>query len=385
MRALVITRNLPPLVGGMERLVGHIVRALSEQYQMYVVGPEGCATQLPHKALVTEIPVNPIWLFLLRVKLAAIVQAVKWKPDLVFAGSGLTAPFAWMAARLAGAQCVVYLHGLDIEAASPVYQWLWKPFFRRFDLVLVNSRFTRGLAESAGIPPEKIQVLNPGVELPDLAESNSKSHVFRKRHQLQHRPVLLYVGRITGRKGLLPFVRDILPGLVDARPDLKLVVVGTEPKYAVKREQSLMDQIVAALGERGLGDSVLFLGDLSDDHLEEAYFGSDALIFPVIERKRDHEGFGMVAVEAAAHGLPTVAFASGGVVDAVLDDQSGSLVPEGDREAFAAHVLEFLNDRGNEEVRMRVRRFAENLAWPHFSVRLLMLLNGLVKDSGPKT
>jgi len=45
--ALLITRNLPPLVGGMERLVWHIADALAQEYRLHVIGPAGCALSAP--------------------------------------------------------------------------------------------------------------------------------------------------------------------------------------------------------------------------------------------------------------------------------------------------------------------------------------------------
>ena len=51
---------------------------------------------------------------------------------------------------------------------------------------------------------------------------------------------------------------------------------------------------------------------------------------------------GMVAIEAASHGRPTVAFATGGVVDAVAEGQSGKLVPPGDYAALIDTVLQVL-------------------------------------------
>lgn len=373
MRALVVTRNLPPLIGGMERLVWHIVDALSGQYKVHVIGPKGCGAMLPAGVTATEVPLSPIWLFLLRIKLEGVIRALKYRPELVFAGSGLTAPFAWLAARLSGAKCVVYLHGLDIEARHLAYRWFWRPFFKRFDLVLVNSQFTRALALEAGVSEERIHILYPGVELPSLNGAEQQRAMFRQRYRLGDRPILLYVGRITARKGLLTFVQGILPGLLKERPDLKLVVVGSEPRMALNREHSLMEQIQTVIGKNALEGAVLFLGDVTDEELHATYFGSDVLVFPVQEKKWDHEGFGMVAVEAAAHGLPTVAFAVGGVTDAVSDGQSGRLIPESDHSAFAQAVLEMINkgDGG------RIIRFAEGFSWSRFNEQLLQVIGKL--------
>lgn len=368
--ALVITRNLPPLVGGMERLVWHIVDALAKEYRVHVIGPEGCAALLPAGVTASETPITPLWWFLIRTKWNALFQALRLRPKLVFAGSGLTAPFAWLAARLTGAKCVVYLHGLDIEATSLPYRLLWRPFFKHFDLVLVNSRFTQRLALTAGVSENRINILHPGVELPDQSSGSIMRQSFRSRHQLNNAPLLLYAGRIIKRKGLLLFAQHILPQIIASKPNLRLVVIGDEPKWALRQEQSQITQIQEILSSQGHAQNVLFLGKTSDEELSAAYFASDVLIFPVQHSPGDSEGFGMVAIEAAAHGLPTVAFDAGGVGDAVADGVSGLLIPAGKSEAFAQAVLELLDQPHSENT----QAFAQRFSWHHFNQMLLTTL-----------
>lgn len=375
-RALVITRNLPPLVGGMERLVWHIVDELRLDYRVHVIGPAGCRSHLPPDVAATEIPLKPTYWYLLRCKLAAVWVAVRMRPRIVFAGSGLTAPFAWLAGRLVGSRCVVYLHGLDIEARHPLYRLLWRPFLRHFDLVLVNSRFSARLAQDANIPSGRICILSPGVNIPDLTTSTRLRKNFRESHSLNDDPLLLYVGRITARKGLAIFLREILPQVIAARPDAKVVVIGDEPKSALLQDTGQRKGIEEMLPIAGLSTYVLLFGELPQDdpELTAAYFAADVLIFPVQQRKHDNEGFGMVAVEAAAHGLHTVAFAVGGVADAIANSVSGDLITPGDNNAFAGAVISQLN-RDTRKSRDICREFAAQFAWPKFGKRLRRLLD----------
>ncbi len=370
--ALVVTRNLPPLIGGMERLVWHIVDALRADYRVHVIGPAGCGRHVPPKVTATGIPVRPLWWFLARAKWATIGRALRLRPGLVFAGSGLTAPFAWLAARLVGAHCVVYLHGLDIEADHPLYRLLWRPFLRRCDCVFVNSRFSRGLAVKIGIDPARIAILPPGVEPPDLTDAETRRRNFRAKHRLDDAPLMLYVGRITARKGLSAFVRGILPAILAHIPNAKLVVIGDEPTQALKHRSGEKRRVFESLQENRLGDRVLFLDHVGDPELSAAYFAADMLLFPVQDLPGDHEGFGMVAIEAAAHGLPTVAFAAGGVPDAVADGRSGRLIAPGDNRAFTEAAIDCLS-RDDAEKRLaarRARQFSEAFAWLEFSARL---------------
>jgi Glycosyltransferase len=75
----------------------------------------------------------------------------------------------------------------------------------------------------------------------------------------------------------------------------------------------------------------------------------------------------MVAAEAAAHGLPTVAYAVGGAVDAVADRISGRLVTAGDAQAFAEAVLETLCTPSDGNA---MATFVGKLAWPEFGRRV---------------
>lgn len=375
--ALVITRNLPPLVGGMERLVWHIVDELRTDWDVHVIGPAGCRSHLPQEVSGSEVPIRPMYRYLLRTKLATLRQALRQRPRLVFAGSGLTAPFAWLAARLVGARCVVYLHGLDVEARHPIYRLFWRPFFRRCDQVLVNSRFTRRLALDAGVAPKRIAILHPGVSLPDLTEAAQRRAEFRERHNLGEIPLMLYVGRITARKGLADFVRNDLPAIIERVPSAKLVVIGDEPAGALLRSTGERTRIDEALKASGLEHSVEFLGERAHDDpdLDAAYFAADVSIFPVQERPFDNEGFGMVALEAAAHGLPTVAFAVGGVTDAIADGSSGDIIKPKDALSFQQKVVERIEESPNAKATRveNARMFASNFVWPTFGRKLRRL------------
>src|SRR5690606_16356516 len=91
-RVLLITRNLPPLLGGMERLNWHIARELSAWSDVRIIGPEGSANLAPPGVSVDEVPLRPMWKFLIRALIVARRIARQWRPDFVLAGSGLTAP-----------------------------------------------------------------------------------------------------------------------------------------------------------------------------------------------------------------------------------------------------------------------------------------------------
>jgi len=392
MRILIVTRNLPPLVGGMERLNWHMAAELAKFANVRIVGPAGSAALAPAGVVVREAPLKPLWKFLWRARSLARKEARRWKPDVVLAGSGLTAPIARSVARACGSRTAVYLHGLDVAVRNFIYRALWLPAIRRMDRVIANSHATAELCCGIGIDSAHIGIVRPGVDLPVDSEPLSPRErgrgagalprdatvdasrrsapapddSFRQRHHLGEGPLLLSVGRLSARKGLREFVTHALPRIVAAQPDILLLIVGDAPSQALHAEAQTPASIRDAAELAGVGGCIRFLGKVPDDELTALYRTADVHIFPVREIRGDPEGFGMVAVEAAAHGLPTVAFATGGVVDAVADGQSGRLISTGDYPAFAEAVAVTLTQR--ETLRESCIEFAGRFAWPKFGM-----------------
>ncbi len=368
---LLLTRNFPPLWGGMERLNWNLAVQLAQRAPVGIVGPEGCARDSPAQAAVAEVPLRPLGRFLVLGAWQGLRMARALRPHWVLAGSGLTAPLAWLAAKASGARCAAYVHGLDLAVAHPLYRTLWFAALRRMDVVIANSHASAELARGLGVRPERLSVVHPGVDA--AAHDPGARERFRRQHGLGDAPVLLSVGRLSDRKGLREFVSGVLPDIARSQPDVRLVVVGDVPAAALHARAQSIQSIEQAAQAAGVGHCLLMLGMRFGEELTDAYAAADVHVFPVRQIPGDPEGFGMVAIEAAAQGVATVAYATGGVVDAVAQGVSGLLVPPGDGQGFASAVTRILESPLDAH---GVREFARGFAWEHFGTQVWAALQG---------
>ena len=153
------------------------------------------------------------------------------------------------------------------------------------------------------------------------------------------------------------------------------MIVGDAPADSLHASVQTRDSIQAVADAAGIGQHLRFLGVITDpQELACAYESASLHIFPVRELPGDPEGFGMVAIEAAAHGLPTVAFATGGVVDAVDEGWSGHLVAPGDYIALMEAALLVLATPGSGVWQASSRNFAAQFAWPMLGKKLCQAL-----------
>ena len=154
-----------------------------------------------------------------------------------------------------------------------------------------------------------------------------------------------------------------------------LVIIGDEAPDALHGSAiGARSRLLELATAQGMAESVRHLGALDDEQLSLAYAASDVHVFPVREVEGDVEGFGMVAIEAAAYGLPTVAFAVGGVPDAVADGISGYLVKPGDYDAFADCVSQALDGEPRLD-RRHIAEFAQAFNWSEFTRRMMKVLD----------
>jgi glycosyltransferase involved in cell wall biosynthesis len=129
------------------------------------------------------------------------------------------------------------------------------------------------------------------------------------------------------------FVSEVMSGLPD---NVVYVVAGSGS------DEGAIRSAVADLGPTG--KRVLMLGRVDAELRDALFAGSDLFIMPNVVVPGDMEGFGLVAIEAAAAGALVVASELEGIRDAVIDDETGVLVPPGDASSFVDRITALVNN-----------------------------------------
>jgi phosphatidylinositol alpha-1,6-mannosyltransferase len=358
----------------MERLVYRLYGGLIENHEVSLLGPSGCEDFVASASDVKSTIISPTPIFLLATFVKGIYARVsKGATDIVMGGSGLVGPVVILLAKISGAKSILLLHGLDIIADSRIYQWVFVPFLKHADLVICNSKNTARLAAEHGVAKDNIVIVNPGV---DMNVVHTPHDLAKQQLDLEGKTVLLSVGRLMPRKGLAEFVEYCFVNLAASDRDLILLVAGSEPSNALNRpKESVLARIEAAIAKQGVSEQVKLLGHADDDNLAVLYAAADAFVFPLIEMRGDVEGFGMVAVEAAVHGTPTVAFDCGGVSDAVVEGVNGALVDTGDYAGFGDAITRVV--RG--DMRDSAREFARQFSWDSYCAQVEQCIEKVLK------
>ena len=360
-----ITRNFPPVSGGIERLIHQVYLKLNRRHRCDLVGPKGCKDYADTRYTVIETPVSPVPLFLgLSFFKSLLHQLFNERPQVILGGSGLVGPIVVVLATVFRAKSVIMVYGLDIIVESWLYQRLFVPFLRRADLIISCSKNTSELAIKSGVPAERIEVICPGVDLPEAPPTHEQA---KQALGLQGKTLLLSVGRLIPRKGLAEFITHSFAELAGRDPNLELWVAGSEPQKALNKSgDSVQKAIETAIQTNRIESQVRLLGRVEDAKLQQLYAAADVFIFPLVETRGDVEGFGIVAIEAAAYGTPTVAFDCGGASDAIANGQNGYLVESGNYARFSQRVTRLINAPARDSC----TKYAKNFSWENYSQKL---------------
>ncbi|HEX6590158.1 MAG TPA: glycosyltransferase family 4 protein [Longimicrobiales bacterium] len=275
------------------------------------------------------------------------------------------------AKRASGLPLVSTFHGVELTWTARKMAWL-RPFLRRLirasDAVTANSSHTERLIR-AEVERDVVRVPF-GAALEGRTDEPGSS-VLKGAASSPFR--LLFVGRLVERKGLA-YLLEAMAAMRGTRRVL-LDVVGDGP---------LRPTLERRAQELGLTDVVRFRGFVDAERLERSFAEADAFVLPAVEdAKGDVEGLGVVLIEAQTHGLPVIASASGGIVDIVLHERTGLLVPPGDAPALAAAIERLA---GDEALRARLatagrEHASTTFSWDAITDRLVALYRRLAPEA----
>jgi len=365
MDILVVTWNYPPRRGGIENLIGNLCRELRKKHSVKVVTTYSRVSSFS-EVDVFRAPLPGLFNFALyALWRGTILLARNSGITVVFGGSVLAAPLVLLLARVFGRRAVVQSHGLDIIYRSVFYRQICVRWLQHCDYVVANSGYTAGLARARGIPQERLAIIPPGVDLAHFTASADVDAI-KRSFGVAGRRIILFVGRLARRKGVKEFIENSLVQIAREIPEVCFLVVGDHPAASLVHSENIVSEIEAAITKLKITEHVRLLGALSDGDVTKLYQISDVIVLPVLDVEDDVEGFGIVALEAAASGKPVVATRVGGIPDAVEDDKSGILVAAGDYTGLSRAITALLRDGPfraalGEFGRCRVR---EKFSWP---------------------
>ena len=240
------------------------------------------------------------------------------------------------------------------------------------DVMIANAdEERRQLVELYGADPDRVEIVAPGVDRAFFSPG-SKSGA-REAIGLGDDPVVLFVGRIQPLKGVDVAVRALAE---IADPSARLMIVGgasgQEGGSEVERIRELIDEL-------GLTDRVDFVAPQPHYALSTYYRAADVLVMP-----SRSESFGLVALEAAASGLPVVAAAVGGLRTLVRHGETGYLIEGRDPTDYASAIDSILSSPEHASaLGAAAAAVASRYPWSGLASRLQRIYADLIAESSP--
>lgn len=240
-----------------------------------------------------------------------------------------------VAGRLAGVPVISHMH---IEnhfrpqrLARAVHRLLDNATARLCARILVVSEDTRRSLERQGFPPGLMLTVHNGIDADSVAAARAEG-IRASLGVPEGAPLVGEIGRLCEVKGQRELI-EAVAALAPRHPDLQLVLVGRDLERG-GAYQELLEREAERLGIR---ERVVFAGYRPD---VGAVLGAlDVVVLPSWI-----EGLPLVALEAMAHGKPVVATPVGGTPEAVVDGETGLLVPPRDPGGLAAAIESLLAD-----------------------------------------
>ncbi|MCB1970122.1 MAG: glycosyltransferase family 4 protein [Geminicoccaceae bacterium] len=261
------------------------------------------------------------------------------RPDIINTHFALpSGPVGDVLAQEIGCPNILSVHGGDLydpsRWTSPHKHWLLRKWIahlmRKADHVVGQSADTVRRAHTYYVPGLKTDQIPLGIARPPRIDADRKDWGFGDEDV-----ILVTVGRLVGRKSIDQLI-EMMPHLPEG---VRLMIVGDGP---------MRPELQALSESLGINHRVRFMGSVSELDKFRLLKVSDVFV-----STSQHEGFGLVFLEAMASNLPVVSYDKGGQTDFLEDGVTGRLIRVGQRETFKKALLDLLADPGRYKAMAR--------------------------------
>jgi glycosyltransferase involved in cell wall biosynthesis len=353
-KVLQVGKYYPPHMGGIETHLHTLCTSLRDVADVRAVVASGNAQaesvvldQVPVERVATPFtlasaPLCPGMVSRIRHSAADLIHVHLPNP---------TAVLAYLASGHRGPLVVTY-HSDTVRQAilGPAFNPILHRFLRRSTAIIATSPNYLATSNVLARHRDRCHVIPYGIPLSQF-ESCDAASVDRVRRQFGER-LVLGVGRLVYYKGF----EYAIEAMRNVRG--RLLLAGTGP---------LLEKLQALAVSRGVGDRVVFLGEIQNNDITPYYHAADAFILPSIARS---EAFGIVQIEAMAAGRPVINTSlDSGVPFVSQDGITGLTIPPEDPQALASAINRLFDDR---DLRERLGTAAQRRAAQEFSVGTML-------------
>ncbi len=344
-KSLLLSFFLPPSNGGIQNYFDHLSKYLPSKDIVWMAEPQAKDTEFDkNQSFKIYRKSYKSWLRIFKLTSLSLyfkVKSIARKENIKCLLLGHAFPLgltALMIKKNLGIPYVLFTHGLEIleiEAKYPKKISFLKRILQGAKYIVVTTDYMQDYLYKYINNKDKFIKIPPGVDSSKFRLGLDKTDLISE-YNLTGKKVLLTVGRLVPRKNHLAII-SLLPKLLKTNPDLAYLIVGDGP---------MKDELEHKARDLGVAEAVIFTGSVSDDQLPNYYNLADVFVMTskTIAKEGDVEGFGIVYLEAAASGVPSIAGSSGGASEAVLDNITGLIVNDNDPKELFTSISNLLSD-----------------------------------------
>jgi phosphatidyl-myo-inositol dimannoside synthase len=363
---LIVTRNYPPDVGGIQILMGGLSESLLEHGPVKVFADSfQNSDSYDNKISADIIRTKGIKLFK-KFRKANLVN------DFINENSNIRAIFTdhWKSLELLKADylkktkvlCLIHSKEINHDKNTLINKRVIKSL-EKANFIISNSNYTKNLAIKVGIDKSKINVISPGIKKPKILE---------KTFKIQARdlygdafPKIITVSRLDIRKGhdkILMLIKNLKPKF----PKIKYISIG------LGKEK---ENLIKLAKELSIEKEVLFLENIEENLKLSLIAEADLFLMPSRIEGRSIEGFGISFIEAASYGVGSIGGKDGGASDAISHNKTGLICDGNDLNSIYEAVENFLDKNKFVEFGKNAKRFSEDFHWNKVVKKYLELIN----------
>ena len=363
---LIVTRNFPPDVGGMQTLMGGLSETLLDHGPVKVFTYDYPNSKIyDDKSSMSIERIKGIKLFK-KYRKANLVN------NFINESQNIRAIIVdhWKSLELIKTEnlkknkvfCLLHSKEINHKIGSQLNKRLIKSV-NNADFIIANSNFTKDLAIKVGIDQKKIYIIFPGIKEPKKIENNFK--IQAKSIFGDSFPKIITVARLDKRKGhdkILMLVKN----LKQKFPKIKYVSIGTgdEEKNLIKLSQEL-----------SINNEITFFKNINENLKFALIEESNLFLMPSRIVKSSVEGFGISFVESASYGIGSIGGKDGGASDAIKHNETGLICDGNDLSSIYHSVESFFNNDNFIKFGENAKKFSEKFYWKKIIKNYLELIN----------